>query len=336
MRSTILTVPILLTMAACSPTAAPASNTSTPATDQAPVAIATTTQLGSILGDITQCVGTTSRTLMGTGDDPHDFSVSSRDVADLTKAKLVIANGLGLESGLKVALDGAKADGATIVEVAPLLDPLSYAHIEQEQATQHAGHNHQASTGSASSSGHDEGHNHGEFDPHVHMDVQRMAKAATVIGAQLAETTGDDKYATCGTEVEQKLQETDKQVREILAEIPADKRVLVTDHEAYNYFADSYDFEVAGVVIPGGSTDAEPSSQELANLVKVVQEDKVSAIFSNNTVNPRLVEAVAQEAGTDLKVVQLFEGSVGPQGSGADTYATMMLTNAQRITDALK
>ena len=321
-------------MAACSPTAAPASNTSTPATDQAPVAIATTTQLGSILGDITQCVGTTSRTLMGPGDDPHDFSVSSRDVADLTKAKLVITNGLGLEPGLKVALDGAKADGATIFEVAPLLDPLSYASIEEHQAEQHAGHDHAASTSSAT--GHDESHSHGEFDPHVHMDVQRMAKAATVIGAQLAKTTGDDKYATCGTEVEQKLQETDKQVREILAEIPADKRVLVTDHEAYNYFAEAYDFEVAGVVIPGGSTDAEPSSQELANLVKVVQEDKVSAIFSNNTVNPRLVEAVANEAGTDLKVVQLFEGSVGPAGSGADTYATMMLTNATRITDALK
>lgn len=335
MRSTILAVPLLLTLAACSPPAPAASNTTTPpAIDQAPVAIATTTQLGSILGDITQCVGTTSRTLMGPGDDPHDFSVSSRDVADLTKAKLVITNGLGLESGLKVALDGAKADGATVFEVAPLLDPLSYADIEQHQAEQHAGHDH--AHDDHADAGHHEGHDHGEFDPHVHMDVQRMARAASVIGAELAKTTGDQKYTECGTEVEQKLTETDKKVRDILAAIPHDKRVLVTDHEAYNYFADAYDFEVAGVVIPGGSTDAEPSSQELAQLVRVVKEDKVSAIFSNNTVNPRLVEAVAKEAGTDLKVVQLFEGSVGPAGSGADTYATMMLTNATRITDALK
>ena len=93
---------------------------------------------------------------------------------------------------------------------------------------------------------------------------------------------------------------------------------------------------MAGVVIPGGSTDAEPSSRELAELVTIVREDKVSAIFSNNTVNPRLVEAVANEAGTELKVVELFEGSVGPEGSGAETYATMMLTNARRIADALK
>ncbi len=303
-----------------------------PSTSEAPVAVATTAQLGSILGDITACAGTTSATLMGPGDDPHDFSLSSREVADLTKAQLVITNGLGLEQGLAAALDGAKVDGATVFEVAPLLDPLAYAEIEERQAEQHAGHAH----AEGEEAGHLEGHDHGEFDPHVHMDVKRMARAAGIIGAQLAKRTGDDQYATCGTELEGKLTETDAEVREILSAVPAEKRVLITDHEAYNYLADAYDFEVAGVVIPGGSTDAEPSSQELANLVKVVQEDKVSAIFSNNTVNPRLVEAVANEVGSDLKVVQLFEGSVGPEGSGADTYATMMLTNAQRIADALK
>lgn len=333
MRSTILAVPLLLTLGACSPTAAPASDPTNQATpDAAPVAIATTTQLGSLLSDITTCAGTASATLMGTGDDPHDFSVSSREVAELTKAKLVVSNGLNLESGLEAALNGAKADGATVFEVAPLLDPLTYASIEEAQAAQHAGHDH----AHEDEAGHDDSHNHGEFDPHVHMDVARMAKAAGMIGAELAKVTGDDQYATCGQEVEAKLVETDQQVRETLSVVPAEKRVLVTDHEAYNYFAAAYDFEVAGVVIPGGSTDAEPSSQELADLVAVVREDKVAAIFSNNTVNPRLVEAVADEAGTELKVVQLFEGSVGPEGSGAETYATMMLTNAQRIADALK
>ena len=332
MRPHLLAVPLLLTLAACGGLAAPASAPTTPTA--APVAIATTTQLGSILGDITQCAGTTSSTLMGPGDDPHEFSVSSRDVANLTKTKLVVANGLGLESGLRVALDGAQADGATIFEVAPLLEPLTYADIEAKAAEQHAGHDH--AHDDHADEGHDDGHSHGEFDPHVHMDVKRMAKAASLNGAELAKVTGDDKYATCGTEVETKLNQTDAEVRDILSAVPAERRVLVTDHEAYNYFAAAYDFEVAGVVIPGGSTDAEPSSQELADLVAVVREDKVSAIFSNNTVNPRLVEAVAAEAGTDLKVVQLFEGSVGPAGSGAETYSDMMLTNARLIADALK
>lgn len=298
------------------------------------MAIATTTQIGSLLADITACAGKTSATLMGPGDDPHDFSVSSREVAELTKAKLVITNGLNLESGLEAALNGAKDDGATIFEVAPLLEPLTYADIEDKAAEQHAGHDH--AHDDHADEGHDDGHNHGEFDPHVHMDVKRMAKAASLIGAELAKVTGDDKYATCGTEVESNLNQADAEVRDILSAVPADKRVLVTDHEAYNYFAAAYDFEVAGVVIPGGSTDAEPSSQELADLVAVVREDEVSAIFSNNTVNPRLVEAVAAEAGTDLKLVQLFEGSVGPAGSGTETYSDMMLTNARLIADALK
>ncbi|WP_206662205.1 metal ABC transporter substrate-binding protein [Propioniciclava sinopodophylli] len=334
MRSTILAILFLLTLAACSPTGPAASPPGAPSRGDGPVAIATTTQLGSILTDITACAGTTSATLMGAGDDPHEFSVSSRDVANLTKTKLVVANGLGLESGLEVALDGAQGDGATIFEVAPLLEPLTYADIEAKAAEQHAGHDH--AHDDHADEGHDDGHNHGEFDPHVHMDVKRMAKAASLIGAELAKVIGDDKYATCGTEVETKLNQTDAEVRDILSAVPTERRVLVTDHEAYNYFAAAYDFEVAGVVIPGGSTDAEPSSQELADLVAVVREDKVSAIFSNNTVNPRLVEAVAAEAGTDLKVVQLFEGSVGPAGSGAETYSDMMLTNARLIADALK
>ncbi|HHU37835.1 MAG TPA: zinc ABC transporter substrate-binding protein [Propionibacterium sp.] len=335
MRSTILAVPLLLTLAACSPAPAPASDPRNQATtDAAPVAIATTTQLGSLLSDITVCAGTTSATLMGPGDDPHDFSLSSREVADLTQAQLVITNGLGFEQGLAAALDGAKADGATVFEVAPLLEPLTYADIEAKAAEQHAGHEH--AHDDEEEAGHHEGHDHGEFDPHVHMDVARMAKAANLIGAELATITGDQKYATCGTELEGKLTETDAEVREILSAVPAEKRVLITDHAAYNYFAASYGFEVAGVVIPGGSTDAEPSSRELAELVAIVREDKVSAIFSNNTVNPRLVEAVANEAGTELKVVELFEGSVGPEGSGAETYETMMLTNARRIADALK
>ena len=74
---------------------------------------------------------------------------------------------------------------------------------------------------------------------------------------------------------------------------------------------------------------------ELAALVDVVHRTGVRAIFSNNTVNPRLVDAVAREAGTPLAVVELYEGSVGPAGSGADTYRGMMLTDAQRIADAL-
>lgn len=325
MRRTLLTLPLLALLAACgTPGAASTSGTGEP------VAIATTTQLGSILGDITDCAGTRSATLMGPGDDPHEFSVSSAQVAQLVRTKLVVASGLGLEQGLESALANAAADGATIYEVAPDLDPLTYADLEATHTAQHTGHAH-----AAASEEHTDEHDHGTYDPHVHMDVGRMSTAADKIGARLASVTGDDRYTTCGAEVAAELRATDAEVRQILSVIPDDRRVLITDHAAYNYFADAYGFEVAGVVIPGGSTDAQPNSADLAELVQVIREDGVSVIFSNNTVNPRLVDALAAEAGTDVQVVQLYEGSVGAPGTDAATYAGMMLTDARLVADAL-
>jgi zinc/manganese transport system substrate-binding protein len=173
------------------------------------------------------------------------------------------------------------------------------------------------------------------MDPHFWHDAARMAEAAELIGAELAEVTGDDAYATCGTEVHDALMQTDQQVRDILAAVPADQRVLITDHGAFGYFAQAYDFEVAGVVIPGGSTLAEPSSAELTALVETIKAEGVPAIFSNNADPSDLVPAVAAEAGTDVEVVELFVGSLGPEGSGGETYAEAMTTNAQRIADAL-
>lgn len=336
-RLSLLALTSAALLASC--TTAPASPSASP-TPEGPLVVATTTHLGSIVDDIAVCAGGRSETLMGPGDDPHDFALSSSQVAQLVRAHLVVASGLGLEGGMTSALEGAVRDGATLFEVAPLLDPIPFeedGHDDHDHADDdHPEGDHHDEAEVEHSEGDHDGHDHGPLDPHVHMDVARMAKAAGLIGAELTKVTGDGKYATCGQEVEAKLVETDKQVRETLSVVPAEKRVLVTDHAAYNYFAHAYGFEVAGVVIPGGSTDAEPSSAELAELVHIVQEDQVSAIFSNNTVNPRLVEAVANEAGTDLKVVQLYEGSVGPAGSGADTYAGMMLTNARLIADALK
>lgn len=340
-RTLIACACLPLALAACSsPSGSPAAPASPGASgaDGGPVVVATTTQLGSIVGDITRCAGTSSHTLMGPGDDPHDFSVASSEVATMVKAPLVVTNGLGLEGALESTLESARADGATVYEVAPHLDPLSWADIESTQADAHAGHDHAGEHADESAGEHAEGdgHAHGEYDPHVHMDVARMARAAGLIGAELAKVTGDAQYETCGQQVETELEGVHAEVRQILDAVPQAKRVMVTDHAAYNYFADTYGWTVAGVVIPGGSTDAQPNSAELAELVEVVRDDHVSVLVSNNALSPALVETVAKESGTDVKVVQLFEGSVGPAGSGAESYADMMLTNARALASALK
>lgn len=311
----IVAVAATLVIAGC--TSAPAPTASGPTV---PVAVATTTQLGSVLGDITQCAGSTSATLMGPGDDPHTFAVSSTQVAEMVRAKLVVANGLGLEEGLVRALDNVRADGGAVFEVAPTLDPLPRVDLAPGDDHDDADHS---------------GHDHGVLDPHVWMDVQRMATAAKNIGAELTRVTNDPAYATCGVTVQGELEAVDAQMRQTMSTIPAERRILVTDHEAFGYFAKAYDFQIAGVVIPGGSTDAEPSSAGIAALVATIKEKNVSAIFSNNTVSPRLVESVAAEVGGDVKVVRLYEGSVGAPGTDAATYAGMMLANARLIADAL-
>lgn len=339
-----------------------------------PVAIATSSTLGSVLGQITECAGTSSTSLMGPGDDPHTFQPSSAQVAELAGAELVVANGLGLEGGLESALANAAEDGATVLEVAPEVDPIPWGgeghdHAEDEHAEgedggheghdhgeeghddhaghdhgekshdDHAGHNHAHEEDSAQPGGEaadpHAGHDHGAEDPHFWMDVSRMAAAAHVIGEALTEQTGEAAYTECGEKVEQELTDTDAEVRELLADIPADMRVLITDHEAFGYFAAAYDFEVAGVVVPGGSTDAEPSSAELAALTSVIEDTGVPVIFSNTAASTPLVDAVAAEVGSEVSVVELHVGSVGPADSAAATYQGMMVDNATKIAEAL-
>ncbi len=255
---------------------------------------------------------------MGPGDDPHDFSASSAQVKDMVSSGLVFSNGLGLEGGMESALANAEADGATVVEVAPQLDPLPFGG--HDHAEEGAGH---------------EGHDHGSEDPHVWMDVARMARAAELMGDTLAQERGDERFAECGATVRGELEQTDAQVREILAGVPEDRRTLVTDHDAYGYFSDAYDFTVSGVVVPGGSTDGEPSSQEIAELARSIRDGGADAVITSVGARNSLVDTVAEEAG-NLPVIEVYESGVGPKDTPEADYAEAMLANARTLADALE
>jgi zinc/manganese transport system substrate-binding protein len=282
--------------------------------------VATTTILGSVAGEIATCAGGSVTTLMPIGADPHDFTPSSAQVAEIVGADVVIANGLGLEEGLADALSSAAADGAEVIEVAGVVDPIEFGA---------GGHSHEDDDHA------DEGEEHGSLDPHIWFDMNRMADAAVIIGDDLAEL-GGPAYAKCGQQVATQIRAAESEVAELLASVPADRRILVTDHEALGYLADAYGYEVAGVVIPGGSTLAEPSSAELRELVETIQAEGVPAIFANTADPTALADAVAAEAGENVEVVVLYVGSLGEAGSGADTYISMMLTDARLIADALR
>ncbi len=293
--------------------------------------VATTTVLGSVVEQVVACAGGTTTVLMPVGADPHDFAPSSADITAMVKADLVVANGLGLEGGVADAITNAIHDGARILEVAPKLDPIPFDG--------HAGTGEDSTHPATTDPGHgesDHSHADGSLDPHVWLDAARMAKAATLIAGELGDITGDTAtFQRCGAKIADMLNGVDTEVRTTLQAVPENRRVLITDHDAFGYFAAAYGFEVAGVVIPGGSTLATPSSAETANLVGVIRARGVPVIFSNTTVPYDLAATVAKEAGADVKVVPLYVGSLGTSGSGAETYQALMRTDATRIAQAL-
>jgi zinc/manganese transport system substrate-binding protein len=298
----------------------------------APTVLVSNSILGSVVGDIVQCaVGETSSmtVLMPLGTDPHDFQPSSEQVASMVRADLVVVNGLGLELGLEGGIDAAKADGGVVFEVAEYIDPILWTEIGDAHDHSHS-HSHSHDHGH----GHDDD-DHGEFDPHFWFDMSRMATAAELIGTQLVEVSGESVFGDCGTEVATSIRNAETEVTNILSVVPAESRLLVTDHEALAYFAERYDFTIIGVVIPGGSTMGAPDSRALAKLVTTIKRNNVSALFGNTALNPAVLEALAAEVGPNVQVVELFVESLGGPGSEAASYTQMMLTNATRISQAL-
>ena len=297
-----------LVLAGCGSSADSATSPATGGAGAGATVVATTTIWGDLTRQIVECAGAGEvTTLMPVGTDPHDYSPSSQDVAAMVSSDLVIANGLGLEGGLEQSIESAKSDGATVFEVGPQLDPLPFGENAEDHASE---------------------------DPHVWHDVTRAAKASGLIGAELTKVTGNPDFAECGTLLQGELMTVNDEVAATLAKVPEERRILVTDHDALGYLAAAYGYTVAGTVIPGGSTLAEPSSAELAALAATVKKAGVPAIFAN-TANPQaLVDALASEVG-DIAVVDLYVDSLGEPGSGADTYQGMVRTNAQRISDAL-
>jgi zinc/manganese transport system substrate-binding protein len=279
-----------------------------------PVVVATT----SILGDITaNVVGDLARVevLIPRDTDPHDFEPSARQVETLRSADLVVANGLELEEGLEAVLATAADDGVSVLEVAPLLNPQPYTsdHDDEDDA------------------------DHGDgLDPHVWMDVTRVQAMAGLIAEALTGIDGIDpaRVAANLAAYDTELAALDAEITTILSAVPADRRLLVTNHDAFSYLASSQGFEVVGTVLPAGSPLAEPSPADLAALAAQMNELGVPAIFTENTTSTDLARALAAEAG-NVAVVGLYSDSLGPEGSDGATYVELMRTNAVRIAGAL-
>jgi zinc/manganese transport system substrate-binding protein len=259
----------------------------------------------SILGDVVRNLlgdAASVEVIMPPGSDPHGFAPSAQQASALRDADVLVVNGLGFEAGLVDTIEAAEADGVRVVTATDGVELLPPGD-----------------------------------DPHFFTDPRRMRDAAAHLAAELVEhVEGLDEPA-----VEQRVDQylsvldaLDAEVERTLAAVPPQRRTLVTNHEVFGYFADRYDFEVLGAIIPGGSTLAEPSAADLAELAQEIAEAGVPAIFAETSAPSRLADALAAE-GTDVEVVELFSESLGDPGSDGATYVAMVRTNARRIAAAL-
>ena len=185
--------------------------------------------------------------------------------------------------------------------------------------------------------GHGHGHGEGSCDPHLWMDPYNVIYWALMIRDSLSALDHDneDVYGANAAAYAADLAALESDfIRPALADLPEEKRVLVTGHESLGYFATTYNFEIVSAVVPSLSTVAEPSAQDMAAVVDVVRAEGVPAIFSDIHLSDVLVRAIADETGAD--VVGLHTDSLGDADGPAGTYLDYMRYNVSVIAEALK
>ena len=188
---------------------------------------------------------------------------------------------------------------------------------------------------------HDDGdahaHDHGELDPHFWFDPLRAKQAVNRIAEQLsaADPEGQDFYRYNAAAYNGQLDDLHAWIAERVETLPEERRVLVTSHDSFQYFAQRYGFEVAGAVIPGVTTEAEPSAQDIAELIETIEHEGVPAVFTETIISDRLAQRIAEETGAKL-VAGLYTGSLSEPDGVAGTYIELMRHDTNTIVEALR
>jgi ABC-type Zn uptake system ZnuABC Zn-binding protein ZnuA len=261
----------------------------------------------SILGDWARQVGGDEVSvidLIPPGVDPHTFQPGARDVANIAEADLVLYVGLNLEGAwLKDLILNADVENARVLALGPLVGTL-----EAE----------------------------GEVDPHFWMDPARAKVAVLAIADELITLDVEhiDVYRGNAAAYVEELELLDTWSVSIFSDLPLENRTLVTSHDSLGYFADRYDFRIVGAVIPGITTERNPSASEMAGLIDAIRESQAKAIFMEVSTNDRMARRISEETGVPV-VDGLKVGTLGAVDSETGTYVTMMRRNVEIIMEAL-
>lgn len=316
--------------------------------------VATTT----ILADVAQNVGgdlLTVTSLLPADVDAHAYEPTTADVARVAQSDLLLTVGAGYETFLQRLLQNAGST-ITVVDVSRGLAilPLGLVgHTHDHEADEHAdeataeaespylgilgeGLDCAGSLADAETMQTEDVHAHGACDPHVWMNPQNVVGWVDNVVAAFSEAdpANADAYGTNGDAYIAQLEALDADIQEMVAGVPQDRRILVTNHEFMGYFAEHYGFEVVATVLPGTNTGGEIDPRSLAGLIALVRDEHVPAIFAEISANPRLADVIASESGVTV-VTSLYSEALGGADSPASTYLDFMHYNAQTIVDAL-
>ena len=249
--------------------------------------------------------------LLGPTVDPHLQPIGRDEIQAIAAADIVFYSGLMLEGKM----------GDTFVRYArkkpiiPVTEAIDPKHLLEPEDFE------------------------GHFDPHVWNDVSTWAKCVSVIEEELTEYSPDnaDHFKKNAEEYIAKLNKLHEYGKQSLATIPKEKRILITSHDAFNYFGRAYDIEVQGV--QGLSTESEAGLQRINQLVDFLVEKKVSAVFIESSVSSKNIEALIEGAKSrDHEVViggELFSDAMGEEGTYEGTYIGMLDHNITTVTKAL-
>ena len=250
--------------------------------------------------------------LMGPGVDPHLYRPSASDVKLLQNADIIFYNGLDLEGKMGDIFVKIGKEGTSVLAVSENIPPESLLTLE----------------------------NDGNFDPHIWWDVKLWAEAAKVVATGLKEydPENSDKYEKNLSEYLNQLEILDSNNLNKINSIPQEQRVLVTAHDAFQYFGHTYGFEELS--IQGWSTDSEAGIREIQNLADEISKRKIKALFVETSISPATIEALEaaiQDKGHDIVIGgELFSDAIGEKSTPEGTYVGAFTHNIDTIVKALK
>jgi len=264
----------------------------------------------SILGDLAKNVGgdrVNVTTLVGPNSDTHVYTPTPSDAKKITDAKLVIINGLGLEGWLPRLIKSSGGKAVTVVAT----KSIAARKIED---------------------GHD--HGPGDADPHAWQSVINAKIYVTNIRDALVavDPAGADGYKANAAAYLSKLDALDRDVREMVAKIPPERRSVISTHDAFGYFAAAYGIKF--IAPQGVSTESEPSARDIAAIITQIRKQKIPAVFLENVSDPRLMRRIAAETGANIGGT-LYSDSLTDEKGPAPTYIDMVRHNIKALTSAL-